>query len=68
MHPAHSFDFEETPVGIFFVCVAFFFLCTMGSYFFTLHFIILTWVQELAHFKGICLSSCQVLTKFMQRH
>lgn len=59
--------------GDFFLCVSLFFLlffslCTMGSYFFTLHFIILTWVQELAHFKGICLSSCQVLTKFMQRH
>lgn len=32
MHPAHSFDFEETPVGIFFVCVAFFF-----AFFFPLH-------------------------------
>lgn len=33
MHPAHSFDFEEAPVGIFFVCVAFFFFAPWAHIF-----------------------------------
>lgn len=39
MHPAHSFDFEETPVGIFFcVCRFFFFSLHHGLIFFHIAF------------------------------